>query len=363
MLRRVVLLADESAHWKIAGLRQLERLARALNQAAAKRLETIELFILWRPDLPGEQRLSPRMDRLTRIHIAPVPPGSADLLLSTRVFLLRSFSIAGWLSEPVNLDRGFDQLAAETRDSVVPNEAVYLRSPADIPGCERRFLHESGKPQDGLVSRFINRPLSRVVSRGLLQTAMTPSAWTLLIFILPLVGAGFLLHGDYASVVVGLLFFQLYSVLDGCDGEIARAKYLESACGRQLDTGCDVVANLLLAVTLGYGLLRPWEGIGVAILIATNELILGLPSTESNQAPTAQISGAVYARHQQMVEQSGLLLFGPRIAWWMIQLTKRDVAILVFLLLALVRQPAWILHLSGAVAAISSFLALRSRRR
>ena len=219
------------------------------------------------------------------------------------------------------------------------------------------------------MSRFINRPISRAISRLLLHTPITPSVWTLSIFLLPLAGAAFLARGGYASVIVGLLFFQLYSILDGCDGEIARAKYLESPHGRQLDTWCDVIGSLLLVVGLGYGLSRAAEqksfyfieSIFVAIFILINELLLLFPSDES-QIPE-KLNGALYPRHQRMFGGSGLFFFGERFAGWLIQLTKRDVAILAFVLLALVGQPAWILHLSGTVAAISSLLALKSRLR
>ncbi len=64
-----------------------------------------------------------------------------------------------------------------------------------------------------------------------------------------------------------------------------------------------------------------------------------------------------------MIDRSGLRFFGGRLGWWLIQLTKRDVAVLAFLLLALGGQPAWILHLLGGVAAFSSLLAFKSRFR
>ncbi len=242
----------------------------------------------------------------------------------------------------------------------------FLKDRSQIPACEKRLLRGSGKSQDGLVSRFINRPVSRLISRALLKTPVTPSAWTLSIFLLPLAGAAFLTRGDYASVIVGLLFFQLYSILDGCDGEIARAKYLESRRGRQLDTWCDTVGNLLLVLGLGCGLSRQMapsifyfiESIIVAILIAANELLLAIQI----QSPP-KTDGALYPRHQQMVERSGLIFLGERFVWWLVQLTKRDVALLAFLFLALAGRPTWILHLLGVVAAISSLLALTSFAR
>ena len=366
MARRVVVLADESAFWKIAGLRQLERVA----LEATMHDRATELCILWRPDLPPEQRFRPQHPRLSHVEITTTPPASGDLLLSTHLFLDRSTvpsQLPASLKPGHDFQREFAELADEVRttwQSAQPNDRwEYLENYAQRNGCEKRFLRGRGKSQDGLVSRFINRPISRSISRLLLKTPITPSAWTLAIFALPLMGAAFLARGDYVCVLAGLLVFQIYSILDGCDGEIARAKYLESQRGRQLDGWCDILGNLLLAVSLGYGLsLQPEngefyfiEGIIVAILIVMNELLLSIPTPIADRSDSP-----LYARHQGMVQHSGLLFFGERFVWWLMQLTKHDVALLAFLLLAIVNQAASILHLLGIVAAISTLLALKS---
>jgi phosphatidylglycerophosphate synthase len=130
------------------------------------------------------------------------------------------------------------------------------------------------KPQDGFVSRFLNRPVSRRITRVLLRFPIHPNAWTISTFVLPLVASLFFVRGDYFSVVIGAAIFQLFSILDGCDGEIARAKDLESKFGERLDSFCDFFASLLYVVALGWGLNRLGEGIGCAALIVTNELLL-----------------------------------------------------------------------------------------
>ena len=370
---RAVILADDSAVWRVAGLRQLERLALAVNELAVARGEEVELCVLWSPDFPPSQRFLPRHPRLSPVEFPTAPLTSVDLLLSTRIFLHRyssSFRLKIESKKYEHLLPNFAQLYDEVRatwESSGPAEGWdYLEDSAQVAACEKRFLRGSGKSQDGLVSRFINRPISRAISRVLLKTSITPSAWTLAIFILPLVGAVFLARGDYASVIAGLIVFQFYSILDGCDGEIARAKYLESSRGRQLDNWCDNLGNLLMVLSLGYGLsLRStaasfyfFESIIVAGLIAANELLLIFPAPITGKA-----NSALYPRHQRMVEGSGLLFFGERFAGWLIQLTKRDVALLAFLFLAIADRPAWILHLLGAVAAISSLLVLKSFAR
>ena len=233
----------------------------------------------------------------------------------------------------------------------------------------------SGKPQDGLVSRFLNRPISRLITRVLLRFPITPSIWTMSIFPLLIVAFLFLTRGDYRGFVIGCAIFQIYSVLDGCDGEIARAKNLVSRWGERLDTLCDTIGNLLLVIGVGFGLRaqRPssgWiyavEGIFCALLIAANEMWLHKMKTDE-ESPQNEISAALYPRHRTMAQRSGLMVLGEKNVWWLVQLTKRDVAILFFLLLAIAGFPQWILHLSALVTAItlslSAIAMLRSRTR
>jgi phosphatidylglycerophosphate synthase len=219
------------------------------------------------------------------------------------------------------------------------------------------------KPQDGFVSRFLNRPISRRITSVLLKFPIHPSTWTISIFVLPLIASLFLVRGDYVSVVIGAAIFQVFSILDGCDGEIARAKNLESKFGERLDYLCDFVASLLYVLALGLGLHRLNEGIVCAALIAANECLLRAGRSQRSAAPST-LPESFYARHQVMIEHSGLLNLGAEFVWWLFQLTKRDMAVLVFLMLALLGLADWILHLwmvvAGASLVLSAFAVIRA---
>jgi 1L-myo-inositol 1-phosphate cytidylyltransferase / CDP-L-myo-inositol myo-inositolphosphotransferase len=211
------------------------------------------------------------------------------------------------------------------------------------------------KPQDGFVSRFLNRPISRRITRFLLKFPVHPNAWTISIFVLPLIASLFLVRGDYVSLVIGAAIFQAFSILDGCDGEIARAKNLESKFGERLDYVCDFTASLLYVLALGLGLRRSSEGIICAALITANELILRAGKGKWSLA-SSEWHESFYARHHGMIGHSGLLNLGERFVWWLFQLTKRDMAVFVFLMLALLGLAAWILHLWMIVAGASLVL-------
>jgi CDP-L-myo-inositol myo-inositolphosphotransferase len=253
----------------------------------------------------------------------------------------------------------------------LPGSWEYITNGNQIDEIEKRFLRGSGKSQDGFVSRYLNRPLSRLVSRLFLRFPTTPNAWTLATFPIPVIASLVLSQGTYGSFVWGLVLFQIFSILDGCDGEIARAKFMESERGRKLDALFDVLSNILLAVGLGFGLRQAhprfeWfflaEGIIAAMLIAINEWYLARRKPAPLDETTADsLGGALYPRHRDLVQRSGLLRFGEKFASLLIQLTKRDVAVLFFLFLAAIGLPSLILHLLFLVTAVSLVLALKAR--
>ncbi|HXM32549.1 MAG TPA: CDP-alcohol phosphatidyltransferase family protein [Chthoniobacterales bacterium] len=378
-LRRVLVLADESADWMIAGLRQLDRLALSLNEFAVQGKMTAPLVVcvLWSPALDQSQRWFPTHARLAMVAFTnDVGLEPFDLVLSTRLFLWRNalepfLAVAPAPPEMVASHGEKERwescaLSLESFPPSLEGKWNYIRDGEEIEEIEKLFLRGSGKSQDGFVSRYLNRPISRVVTRLLLRFPTTPNAWTLFICPIPVVASLIFLQGTYWAFFWGLVLYQLFSVLDGCDGEIARAKFLESERGRRLDDLCDVGSNILLVLGLGFGLSNfhghAWfytvEGILAALLIGANEFLLARRKPDEN-APVS-LGGTLYPRHRELIERSGILRLGEKSAYWLVQLTKRDVAVLGFVFLAAIGLPSLILHLLFAVAAISLALAVKS---
>ena len=370
--RRVLILADESADWIVAGLRQLDRLALSIDEFALENKETspVLVSIFWKPDLDQSQRWTPTHERLTHVAFTTELDGEPfDLVLNTRLFLYRNAmrKLMEASASPSEI------AAAESWENIfrpmesLPGSWEYITDGNQIDDIEKRFLRGSGKSQDGFVSRYLNRPISRGVTRLLLRFPTTPNAWTLFILPLPIIASLILLHGTYWSFLWGLVLFQVFSVLDGCDGEIARAKFLESESGRRLDYLCDIFGNILLAISLGFGLSRHsgWffvgEGFIAAVLIGANEFLLNRRKPDEDAAES--LGRALYPRHRELVERSGLLFLGEKYASWLIQLTKRDVAMLFFVFLVAVGLPALILHLLFIVTAVTLALSLKSLSR
>lgn len=386
-LRRVLILADESAAWRVAGLRQLDRLSLCLQEFARTR-EAIEVCVFWDSTEHARAIGMSETEALPDLSFVEGSPESwsdergFDLVLSTRLFLHRE-SIPALRARLSRWEQNgaitwgehalaFAAALTERKTGESANAPWQLLADRrEIPACERKFLRGNGKSQDGLVSRHLNRRVSRAVSRWLLKLPLTPNAWSLLIFALPIFGSLAFLRGTYLGFVLGCAVFQLYSMLDGCDGEIARAKFLQSEFGRRLDSFLDLVGNLLLALAVGFGLAHrahdtpawAWfyllEGIAVAVLIVLSEGIVFFRRTRSPASVLAETkwNGTLYQRHHEFLERSGILFFGDRFVYWLVQLTKRDMAMLAFLILALVGWPQGILHLLFIVAGVNSILA------
>jgi phosphatidylglycerophosphate synthase len=71
-----------------------------------------------------------------------------------------------------------------------------------------------------------------------------------------LVGAPFFLSARPSVQVVGGILFLLHSILDGCDGELARLKFQESRWGGVLDFWGDNVVHIAVFAAMGIGLAR-----------------------------------------------------------------------------------------------------------
>ena len=387
-LRRVLILADESAEWQIAGLRQLDRLLLSLGEhATTEQLEEpVTVCVFWNTSVAPEARRMPRatyhgIEISDRAEEFLADERAIDLVVDTRLLPYRGSipELLAHLPAPVGVEancaglwqnhamRFAADLKGTGRTLQLDPPWRYVSSAREIPDCERSFLGRAGKTQDGLASRYVNRPLSRTLSRWLLKLPLTPSTWSVLIFALPIAGALFLCRGTYAGFLIGFAIFQLYSILDGCDGEIARAKFLQTEFGRRLDSLLDLTGNVLLALGLGIGLERQtpgvgWfyftEGVAAAALTLTSEGIVFLRrSRASSTGPTGRWNGVLYQRHHELVARSGILCIGENLAWWLVQLTKRDMAMLAFLVFAAIGLAEVNLHLLFVVGAISSALA------
>ena len=102
------------------------------------------------------------------------------------------------------------------------------------------------KPSDGPVARYLNRPISIRISRLLARFPVTPNHISLFSFLCSLVAAGLIAAEGYLALALGGVLAQFASVIDGCDGEVARLKFQTSSYGGWLDAVLDRYADSIL---------------------------------------------------------------------------------------------------------------------
>ena len=117
--------------------------------------------------------------------------------------------------------------------------------------AQRGLFSRMRKPVDGLVSRTINRRISLAITGLFIDTSMTPNQMTIVANIIGAFGVYFTWQGTWGTLALGAFLVQMQSVLDGCDGEIARLKFQSSRMGEWLDNVLDDTVNVLYGLALG----------------------------------------------------------------------------------------------------------------
>lgn len=131
---------------------------------------------------------------------------------------------------------------------------VDVDTPEDLEKARAHIRARLEKPRDGHVARLLNRRLSAPLSRWFVShTSITPNQISVGAFGLTLVSAVlFCLGPGIHSAIAGVLT-QLMSVIDGCDGEVARLRHMNTAYGAWLDAVLDRLADACLVAGMTYG--------------------------------------------------------------------------------------------------------------
>lgn len=181
------------------------------------------------------------------------------------------------------------------------------------------ILAATGKSTDGIVSRYINRPISRSMSRSLLKTTWArPGHATALAAALGLAMMCAFIWGGGTGLLVGAVLFQAASIVDGVDGEMARATRRSSERGAMLDSLTDAATNLGFLAGVSFNVWQ--QGLtNAAIAGVIGFLVLGVGSALlGRQARQAGGDFTFDAMKHRMRAKPSLLKQG------LIYLTMRD---------------------------------------
>ncbi|NLR69646.1 CDP-alcohol phosphatidyltransferase family protein [Novosphingobium sp. ERN07] len=135
------------------------------------------------------------------------------------------------------------------------------------------LLRGTLKSTEGPVGRWINRPISFRMSALALRLGIGPDPITWFTLMLAMVMAVVLGQGGVEWLALGGLLFQIVSVTDCVDGDIARVSWAMSRRGALLDTACDTVANfgfvigLMTGVVRTYGVEYAWIALACVVML------------------------------------------------------------------------------------------------
>ena len=151
----------------------------------------------------------------------------------------------------------------------VRDEASARRAEATL--C--RQLRADSAATDGPLAHWIDRRISLRVSRWLARhTRVRPNQITLLGTCIGLLAGATFSVGTYWSGVAGALLFLCATIVDGCDGEVARLTFSESAFGQKFDVITDNLVHVAVFIGLALGMYHQHPNSHYALLMS---LLLG----------------------------------------------------------------------------------------
>ncbi len=152
-------------------------------------------------------------------------------------------------------------------------------TPEDIKQAKYFLIKNAVKTAgDGWISKLINRKLSTRISYYLVDY-LTPNQCTLLTFLLGI----FSVFSILISLPLAGVLYQISSVLDGVDGEIARASMRTSKLGGYIDSMLDRYLDFLFLLTLAWKL-KPAFIMWIVISLAIFGSLMVSYSTERYKA-------------------------------------------------------------------------------
>ena len=162
---------------------------------------------------------------------------------------------------------GFEEIAA---DVVRPTNKDLTGGIRVIDAATRRQAEDAIFAQLlrgdlGLVARYLNKPVSfRITRHALCRLPVTPNQVTLAAGLVGLIGCALVATGQLTLMVAGFFLSHVQSVLDGCDGELARVRFQQSPLGAWLDQVVDDTLNVVMMACIGVGLWRMTGSVGLA---------------------------------------------------------------------------------------------------
>ncbi|MBN2039964.1 MAG: CDP-alcohol phosphatidyltransferase family protein [Spirochaetes bacterium] len=261
MVPETVLIKSEKTYnfkKKLCGLYPLERNIVLLFKAGVKKI-----YLDLSDDEKNffEKKINKHLKKLnSNISITDKKKsGSTDLSIPANIFMqVHHFS-------------DFDKFFKKEKKNYIPvlnDKQFLLETEPDFKNAVKLVKSYIIKNTGGFIAQKINKRLSMPVSSRIANTRIHPNYLTFVNILIGLMSGILLLFNTYWHIVFGGLLFQLASIMDGVDGEVAKFTFKFSKLGAWLDTLSDNLTLLVFIAGCSYLYYINTNGIIPVIVIA-----------------------------------------------------------------------------------------------
>jgi phosphatidylglycerophosphate synthase len=135
--------------------------------------------------------------------------------------------------------------------------------------AEWAVIRRMNKSFEGPVDALINWRFSMRITRVLAQRslALTPNHVTITAILIGLFASWLAHRAGHANFALAGVLLEVNSILDSCDGELARLRFQYSKLGQWLDNLSDDIVDNLFIAAVGAGLGGAWAWLGLAAAV------------------------------------------------------------------------------------------------
>lgn len=214
----------------------------------------------------------------------------------------------------------------------------------------RRMNKSFEGPVDALINWRFSMRITRVLARRSL--AVTPNHVTIAAIAVGLVASLLASRGSYAAFALAGVLLEVNSILDSCDGELARLRFQYSKLGQWLDNLSDDVVDNLFIVAVGAGLGGVWRWLGLAA--AGGRVVVALTTYLDVYRRTG--TGDVFAFRWWFETDKATAddVYDPTSpVTWLRSFGRRDTYVFVWMVVLLCGFPPWVVCHGLAIAAVN----------
>ena len=220
--------------------------------------------------------------------------------------------------------------------------------------AEWKLIRGMNKSFEGPVDALINWRFSMRITRALAQRALalTPNHVTITAILVGLCASWCAWHGGYIWLALAGVLLELNSILDSCDGELARLRFQYSKLGQWLDNLSDDVVDNVFLIAVGHALGGVWAWLGLGA--ALGRVLVSVTTYVAVYRRTG--TGDVFAFRWWFESDKATAddVYDPKaITTWLRSFGRRDTFVFLWMVACVAGFPYWVVAHGAVIAAVN----------